>query len=68
MSKFTDLVRDYRREFTAEGDITVEVIDRHGNHVGGSNRKGKKHIQVITNVPVPGSLWYTHEPSCSRRH
>jgi hypothetical protein len=55
MSKFADLVRDYRRQSTAEGDVTLEVVDRAGNHVGGSTRRGKMHYQVITNVAVPAS-------------
>jgi hypothetical protein len=53
MIKLIDLVRDYRqRRATAEeeGEITMEVIDQDGNHLGGSVRRGKRHIRVFTGV------------------
>jgi len=56
MTKLIDLVRDFRRRSaTSEEDITMEVIDRDGAHIGGSARRATAHIRVITGVPrTPG--------------
>jgi hypothetical protein len=67
MSKLLDLVREHRRQSTAEAQIvTYEVVDWDGNPIAASPRKGTTHYRIYTGVNEPEQP-YADEAASSNR-
>jgi hypothetical protein len=68
MSKLLDLVRDQRRQSTSQAQtVSYEVVDRDGNPIAASPRKGTTHYRVFTGVSEPEQSWSADEAAGSDR-